>query len=94
MIDKIFMKRRRDRVFNGRFYPVGGESCAQSLPESLDASAIISRVAEQLSESGLYGHAGSRDLSESGLFPVMSVGMRFLRRFLYGAISGREQNGR
>jgi hypothetical protein len=71
MIDEIFVKRRCDRVFNGGFYRMGGESCAQSLPKSRDTSAIISRVAEQLSDSGLRDYSASRDLSESGLFPVM-----------------------
>lgn len=94
MIDKVFMKRRRDRMFNGRFYRVGGESCAQALPESLDTASIISWVAEHLSDSSLSDHAADPEFSESGLFPVLSVRMRLLPRRLDGGIDSRKPNRR
>ena len=92
MIDKIFMKRRRNQVFNGRFYDVGGESRAQSFPETGNTAPIISWVAEHLSDSPLRDYTADPSFPESGLLPVISVWMRFLPGLLNRGRSSWDQN--
>lgn len=71
MIDEVFVKRRRDRMFNGGFYRMGSESCAQPFPESRDTASIISWVAQQLSDSRLRDYAADPHFSANGLFPML-----------------------
>ena len=52
------MKRCRDRMLNCRFYDVCSESCANTLAKSLDSSAVVSRVAQRLTDSSLRDHPG------------------------------------
>jgi hypothetical protein len=78
VIVQIFVKWSGDNVLNGAFYRVGRESCAQPLSEACRASSIISRMAGQLSHSRPRGHATQRSFAESGMFPVLPVGMRLL----------------
>ena len=88
------MKGCGDNVLNSRFYRVGGESCAQSLPKSLYPATIISWVVEYLADACLRDHASKRAHTKSGLFPVMAVRMRFLLRLIYLGINSCERQGR
>ena len=94
MIDEILMKRCGDKVLNSRFYRVGGESCAQSLPKSFNPTPILSWMVEYLADACLRDHASKRTFTESGLFPVLSVGMRFPISLLCRSIRGCKGNDR
>ena len=58
VIEEVFMKRCRDRMLNCRFYDACSESCPNTLAKSLDSSAVVSRVAQQLTDSSLRDHPG------------------------------------
>ena len=85
---KILMKSRGDYVFNGSFYRVAGESCAQSLSKARHTFAIISWTAAQLPNSRLNHDSAECGLAKGGLFPVLLIWVRIVLRLLDCSIGG------
>ena len=70
---QIFVKRRGDRVLDGRFYRMRSKSGAEPLAESRNASAIIPWMPAQLSYTRPHRYTAHRSFSKGLMFPAASV---------------------
>lgn len=90
---QILVKRRGDRVLDGRFYRMGSKSSAEPFTKSPNASAIISWMPAQLSYACAHGYTAHCFLSKGLMFPAASIRVRVMLLRDSGRVRGCDQHG-